>query len=151
MLPRIDAANPRRLARAIEVMETSGRSLHAWQQETTEPFSPVFTAYWLQREKAELQTRIESRVNAMLAAGWIEEVRRLIAAHGVEKVRAFPAIGYRQIADLLAGDLTKEGAQRDITTATRRYAKRQLTWFARESTLRKMLLADSRLPEFPSN
>ncbi len=69
MLERIDAANPRRLARAIEVMEATGRSLREWQEETPEPLVKEFTAFWIQREKAELEARIAARVEAMFAAG----------------------------------------------------------------------------------
>ena len=141
ILARLDAANPRRLARAIEVMETTGRSLSAWRQEMTSP--PVvtdYTAYWLQRDLAGLRQRIEERIAAMFAAGWIEEVRRLIARHGADHVRAFPAIGYRQIAGLLAGQMSEADARGDILVATRQYAKRQLTWFAREPKLKMMML-----------
>ena len=99
MLAQIDAQNPRRLARAIEVMEATGKSLREWQDETPEPLVREFTALWLQREKEELHTRIEKRVEEMFAAGWEEEVRELIAQHGVEKVKAFPGIGYREIAE----------------------------------------------------
>ena len=150
MLPELDASNPRRLARAIEVMETTGRSLKIWQQETTAPLVASFTAIWLQREKAETERRIAARIDDMFAAGWIEEVQGLIELHGDEKVRAFPAIGYRQIAEHLAGEIPLETTKRDILVATRQYAKRQLTWFAREPKLQKMMLSGSQPPELPS-
>jgi len=79
MLERIDAANPRRLARAIEVMETTGKSLHAWQAETPEPLVRDFTAFWIQREKAELEARIAARVDChggRSAAGACDRVHR---------------------------------------------------------------------------
>jgi tRNA dimethylallyltransferase len=133
--------NPRRLARAIEVMEASGRSLGAWQEETTTPAIRDFTAIWLQREKKDLESRIEQRVEAMFAAGWVEEVRGLIAQRGEKTVRAFPAIGYGQIADLLEGKISRAAARDNIVTATRQYAKRQLTWFRRETNLRKVMLS----------
>ena len=77
MLERIDAANPRRLVRAIEVKEATGRSLREWQEETPEPLVREFTAFWIQREKEELDPRIEARVEAMFAQGWVEEVMEL--------------------------------------------------------------------------
>jgi tRNA dimethylallyltransferase len=141
IIPHLDVENPRRLARAIEVMETSGRSLRAWQAETTTPAIADFTAFWLQREKAELDARIEKRVEAMFAAGWVEEVRGLIARRGEKAVRAFAAIGYREVADLLAGKISRAAACDEIVTATRQYAKRQLTWFRRETNLRKVMLS----------
>ena len=101
MLERLDAANPRRLARAIEVMEATGRSLREWQEETPEPLVREFTAVWIQREKAELSQRIEGRVEAMFSQGWVEEVRGLVKRYGVEAVRGFAGIGYRKIGEML--------------------------------------------------
>ena len=143
MLARVDVANPRRLARAIEVMETSGKSLRAWQEETPEPLVKEYRAYWICREKGELARRIEARVEAMFAQGWVEEVRGLIARHGGEAVREFPGIGYREIGEVLArgGATVPESVKRDILVATRQYAKRQLTWFAREPKLQRVMLS----------
>jgi tRNA dimethylallyltransferase len=141
MLGQLDGSNPRRVARAIAVMETTGRSLRAWQEETTTPAVEGFRAFWLQRERDELAWRIEARVEAMLAAGWLEEVRGLIERHGIEAVRAFPALGYRQLAEVLDGAAPLERARHAIVTATRQYAKRQLTWFAREPNLVEVMLS----------
>jgi tRNA dimethylallyltransferase len=69
MLAELDDRNPRRLARAIAVMETTGRSLRDWRQTTPAVVLPAFRAFWLQRERAELRARIAARVDAMLAAG----------------------------------------------------------------------------------
>ncbi len=150
MLEHVDTSNPRRMMRAIAVKEATGRSLAAWQAETTEPVVRDFRAVWLQRPKAELDERIEARVEKMLHGGWVEEVRGLIARHGAEKVEHFAGIGYREIAQALAGgggaqeDLASEkwrGVGRDICVATRQYAKRQLTWFRREPTLEPVILS----------
>jgi tRNA dimethylallyltransferase len=138
MLERIDASNPRRLARAIEVMESTGKSLLEWQDETPEPLVRDFSAIWIQREKEELNARIEARVEAMFAAEWADEVRALVERHGSDAVRKFPGIGYREIAEAIAG--TAPGLQRNISVATRQYAKRQLTWFAREPNLHAVML-----------
>jgi tRNA dimethylallyltransferase len=168
MLERVDGANPRRLARAIEVKEATGRSLRDWQEETPEALVGDFTAFWIEREKAELEARIEARVEAMFAEGWVEEVRGLIAKYGAEAVLSFPGIGYREIGEMLErGDEAASCALRapgqqvvratrgeegtgagpapatlksDICVATRQYAKRQLTWFARESILEGVML-----------
>jgi tRNA dimethylallyltransferase len=146
MLERLDASNPRRLARAIEVMEATGRSLREWQEETPEPPVREFRVFRIEREKNELQERIVRRVGAMFAAAWAEEVRGLVARHGAETVRAFPGIGYREIAEALAKGTAPESAQGDIIVATRQYAKRQLTWFNREPTLQKIMLSGPELP-----
>jgi tRNA dimethylallyltransferase len=141
MIPRLDIDNPRRLIRAIAVMETTGRSLRAWQDET--PVAPVkhFKAMWLQRTKEDLQGRLESRVHAMLKAGWIDEVRGLIERHGAEAVRRFPGIGYRELTGHLTADTPLDFTRHAIVTATRQYAKRQLTWFNREPTLTPVMLS----------
>jgi tRNA dimethylallyltransferase len=152
MLARVEAGNPRRLARAIAVKESTGRSLAAWQEETTAPVVRDFQAFWLQRPKAELDARIETRVEAMLRGGWVDEVRGLRATLGAETVERFSGIGYREISQALGDQLvpSADGSPspspvvtdekwrmmaRDICVATRQYAKRQLTWFRREPTL----------------
>jgi tRNA dimethylallyltransferase len=143
MLAQIDAQNPRRLARAIEVMEATGKSLREWQDATPEPLVREFTALWLQREKEDLHARIDKRVEGMVAVGWEEEVGGLIARYGLEKVVAFPGIGYREIAEQISGSgrrLTLQEEKRNILVATRQYAKRQLTWFAREPKLLPVML-----------
>jgi tRNA dimethylallyltransferase len=141
ILERIDVSNPRRLIRAIEVKETTGRSLRDWQEETPEPLVTDYAAYWVQREKKELHERIEARVESMFAAGWVEEVRGLVERHGIEAVRAFSGIGYGEIAEALEGRGTMESVKSDILVATRQYAKRQLTWFKREPNLQALMLS----------
>jgi tRNA dimethylallyltransferase len=145
MLERIDASNPRRLVRAIEVMETTGKSLRTWQEETPEPLVRDFAALWIQREKAELEARIEARVEAMFARGWVNEVKNLQRWHSLEAIRRFPGIGYREIAENLVTRADEDynppsWLKRDILVATRQYAKRQLTWFAREPSLQAVML-----------
>ncbi|MCE0499616.1 MAG: tRNA (adenosine(37)-N6)-dimethylallyltransferase MiaA [Methylacidiphilales bacterium] len=146
MLERLDASNPRRLSRAIEVMESTGRSLRAWQEETPEPPVREFRAFWIERDKNVLRDRIARRVGAMFAAGWVGEVRGLVARYGAEAVRAFPGIGYREIAEALAKGAAPESAQGDIVVTTRQYAKRQLTWFNRELNLQKIMLSGPEMP-----
>jgi tRNA dimethylallyltransferase len=144
MLERLDRSNPRRLARAIEVKEATGRSLREWQEETPEPLVPDFTAIWIERTKEDLEARIAARVEAMFAAGWAEEVRGLAERYGWEAVGRFPGIGYREIGEALRDGgrgVVAESVNRDLLVATRQYAKRQLTWFAREPNLRRVMLS----------
>lgn len=141
MLERIDSSNSRRLIRAIEVKETTGRSLREWQEETPERLVTDYVAYWVQREKKELHMRISARVEAMFATGWVEEVRGLMKRHGMETVRTFPGIGYKEIAEALEREKPMESAKSDILVATRQYARRQLTWFKREPNLRTLMLS----------
>ena len=152
MMAELDASNPRRLARAVAVMEMTGRSLRAWQEETPAPALGEFRALWLRRDRNEMAARIEARVEAMLAAGWLEEVRGLVARHGIETVKKFPALGYRQLVGVMAGTKSIEQARTEIVIATRQYAKRQLTWFCREPNLLEVTLSGSTIPaalDFP--
>ena len=139
--------NPRRLARAIGVMESTGRSLLAWQAETPPPLLPHFRAVWLQRSRAELVARLKQRLVAMLHGGWPEEVTRLAACYGAETIRAFPAIGYRRLLEVAERGEPVAAAQGDILVATRQYAKRQLTWFTREPKLLPVILSGNATPE----
>jgi tRNA dimethylallyltransferase len=144
MLERVDRSNPRRLARAIEVKETTGRSLREWQEETPEALVSDFSAIWIERTKEELEGRIATRIDAMFTAGWVEEVAALVDRYGWEAVSMFPGIGYREIGEALRGGeqgIVPESLKSDILVATRQYAKRQLTWFAREPNLRRVMLS----------
>jgi tRNA dimethylallyltransferase len=130
---RIAAADAQRTLRALEVARGTGRPLSAWLAEA--PYDPQ---RWRGRRvgltlpRAVLYDRIASRVDRMTARGWLEEVRGLIAAGVSPQAPAFQAIGYAQWARHLAGEFDLEEATRQIVVATRRYAKRQQTWFRRE-------------------
>lgn len=143
---QIDLHNPRRVQRALEVIRATGTSLLDWQARPhSPPVVPEFDAYFLQRKRAELHRRIADRVDAMLAAGWMGETAALLGQHGLEAVQSFAAIGYRDIAaSLHAVDFAPERVSpvehaalaEKIARSTRQYARRQLTWFRGEPTLR---------------
>jgi tRNA dimethylallyltransferase len=129
---RLAAGDSQRLLRALEVAVGTGRPLSAWIAE--EPVGDGgIDAVWigLTLPRALLYDRIAVRVGRMLAAGWMDEVRSLLAAGLSPSLPAFQAIGYRQLAGHVAGEATLEEATERIVRATRRYAKRQLTWFRR--------------------
>ena len=134
---RLAPGDTQRVLRALEVAHGTGRPLSSWIAE-----KPVgdggIEAVWvgLTLPRALLYDRIAVRVERMLAAGWVEEVRRLVAA-GVEPSQpAFQAIGYRELAVHVAGNMTLAEATERIVRATRRYAKRQETWFRRQFEVR---------------
>jgi tRNA dimethylallyltransferase len=79
-----------------------------------------------------LYQRVHARTENMLAQGWMEEVRRLIDTGVPETAKAFYFIGYRELGSVLQGEMSLEEARAAIQQATRRYAKRQITWFRRE-------------------
>lgn len=133
---RIEPADRQRIERALGVWLTTGRPISAWQDEHEAPPRYAVTTIGVEWPRAALWDRIERRVDAMLAAGWLDEVRRLCAAGHEESVRAMQALGYRYLAEHLAGRLTLAEARAQTIAATRRYAKRQLTWFRKTPGVR---------------
>jgi tRNA dimethylallyltransferase len=137
-LARVDPESAARLApndfvrvsRALEVHELTGVPLSRWQAE--HGFREARYAARLvgvKREREDLDRRIEARVNAMFAAGWLDEVRALTAS-GFGATRAMGAVGYKQIAAALAtgAPLDVPALALSITRATRVFARRQRTW-----------------------
>lgn len=119
-----------RIVRALEVYVLTGEPISSMQRRAAETPGPFrLVAVGLVRPRAALAERITARVEAMIDAGVAEEVSSLLeAGYGLE-LPALQGIGYRQIAEHLAGVCTMEEAQADIMRETRRYAKRQMTWF----------------------
>ena len=127
---RILPTNGRRIVRALEVITITGRPFPA---ELPAP-TPVYPAVQIgvDRDTADLDDRIARRVDAMWAAGLVDEVGRLVA-HGLrDGLTASRALGYRQVLTFLAGDSTEEEAHAETVTATRRFARRQDSWFRRD-------------------
>lgn len=124
--------NVRRVVRAFELLE-EGASYAEQKQRlaTVAPFVPA-VQFGLAVEPAILNERIDARVDAMVAAGLVDEVRGLLAAGFRDGVTAPQAIGYKEIVEALDGNITLEEAVQAIKTATRRYGKRQRTWFRRD-------------------
>ena len=129
----LDVANPRRVRRALERCRASGRTLAELRVEWEA--RPGVFADWevrlarLDREPAELNVRIEARVEAMLAAGLVEEVRRLREAGLERNPSAVRAIGYREVLAHLDGRLPWSGLAAEIAANTRALVKKQRTWF----------------------
>jgi len=124
---RLHPNDTRRLIRALEVHEKTGRPISDWQQQFERPRAGcrVFALDW---PRAELHARIERRVAAMFDAGWVDEVRRL-SEEGVTWSRtARQALGYGEILAHLAGELSLEETIERVTARTRQFARRQLTW-----------------------
>ncbi len=136
----VDEKNPRRVIRALEVCLRTGRPFSAqraeWGQE------PILHGAILVRPRESMLERIAARTLAMFVAGVAEEV----AAVGTVGPTAEQMLGLREIRALLAGECTREQAAEAITTATRRYAKRQLTWFRRERAYAWLDLAQTPHP-----
>jgi tRNA dimethylallyltransferase len=121
----------RRVVRALEVYETTGQPISAWQQQWTQlnPNPDDVSIVWLDLPRDELYARIDRRVESMFAEGWENEVRRLRKLpEGLSK-EASQALGYKEWLSVLDGNLGRDDALRQIQTRTRQYAKRQVTWF----------------------
>jgi len=134
---RIDRHNPRRLVRALEVFHVTGKPISELQREWSkdEPQQAATPIVCLNRTREDLHARIERRIDEQIAAGWVEEVRRL-SALGLEKnPSAMQAAGYRELVAHIRGELSLDNAVALIKTRTRQLAKRQLTWFRREPQL----------------
>ena len=129
----LDVDNPRRVTRALERCRASGRTLADMADEFARQPGPF--AGWtvrctrLDRTPEELNQRIAKRVDAMLAAGLVDEVRRLRAAGLEENLSASRAIGYRETLAMLDGELPAEGLAAEIAKNTRGLVKKQRTWF----------------------
>ena len=125
-----------RLERALEVYLQTGETMTAWQARhafSEAPFEARLLA--LRRERPVLEARIAERVDHMLQAGWIAEVEGLLARGVTEDLPAMAAIGYREIAAHLRGELDRDSLRERIVVACRRFAKRQGTWFNREPSV----------------
>jgi tRNA dimethylallyltransferase len=118
-----------RAARAVEVALLTGRGLSWWQQHARETgaMRPWYIHLTLPREV--LQRRITERVDGMLAAGLVDEVRRVLATGVASDAPGLDGVGYREVSAMLAGRLPERDLRDAIIVATRRYAKRQQTWF----------------------
>jgi tRNA dimethylallyltransferase len=128
---RLNLRDRTRIARALEVVEATGRSLLDWHHEGQPPLLPrdSFRAVFLAPERDELYARIEARFDVMLGAGALEEVARLAARNLDPLLPAMKAHGVPALIRHLRGELTLEQAATIGRADTRHYAKRQFTWF----------------------
>lgn len=130
---RLAAGDTQRVLRALEVARVTGRPLSSWIEE--QPFGTQAIAavrVGLTLPRGILYDQIAGRVARMLEAGWLEEVEGLLRLGLSPRLPAFQAIGYRQLVRHLEGDGSLEQAIAGIVQETRRFAKRQETWFRKE-------------------
>ncbi len=145
ILARLDPAAAARIAspdvakiiRALEVGLLTGKpitELHRAGRPALEGYRAIKVG--LAPPRAALYQCIERRVDTMLAAGWLDEVKKLVSAGISPDSKPFQFIGYSELRMHLAGVITRDVAVAEIRQATRRYAKRQLTWFRKEQGVR---------------
>jgi tRNA dimethylallyltransferase len=133
---KIEPANVRRTVRALEVAAITGRPFSSYAAAWDSYPPDRVRAAGVRLTPEQLSTRAEQRVQEMLAAGWIEEVERLVAAGFGGWLTSTQAIGYAELARHLAGELRLEDAVRQTVTRTRHLARRQMAWFRRDPRIR---------------
>ena len=130
---RLHPADEKRILRALEVYRETGKTISAHNAETRD-LPPRYDAVWsgLQfRDRADMKTLIDRRVDAMVAAGLLEEVGQLLESGLPREATALQAIGYKEFLGVLDGTATVEEAVAEVKLRSRQYAKRQLSWFRR--------------------
>ena len=127
---RIHSNDRQRIVRALEVFRVTGKPLSHWQagHGFREPLYRTLKLF-LFRPREELYRRIDARVETMMAEGFLDEVRGLLARGYSPRLKPMQALGYRQLIRHLQGACSLPEAIHDIQRDTRRYAKRQITWF----------------------
>ena len=127
----------KRLIRALEVYYETGETITAHNLRT-QAVPPRYSPLWLGldfEDRAELYRRIDSRVDIMLEAGLVEEIKELLSRGIPAKCTALQAIGYKEFIAALDGEMTVAEAADQVRQSSRRYAKRQLTWFRRNENM----------------
>jgi tRNA dimethylallyltransferase len=131
----IDRANARRVIRALEVIKITGKPFTANLPKAASTRYPNAMQFGLSADRDDLTERISKRVDRMWEMGFMEEVDRLIVA-GITNARtAQLALGYSQIIAMRNAGVSEEAAKEDTKIATRQYARRQETWFARDERI----------------
>jgi tRNA dimethylallyltransferase len=135
---RIHPRDSKRLIRALEVHELTGKPISAMQGQWDENSPPRHPAVWigLRWDRDALNMRINARVKEMVSSGWVEEVRELLRKYPALSKTAAEATGYAQVIGYLAGRVTLDDAIEQIKIATRQLARRQMKWFRRFPNVR---------------
>lgn len=129
--------NVKRVIRALEIYEATGKPKSQWDGEAAQeelPYDYVLMGITMDRER--LYQRIDLRVDQMLAEGLMDEMKGLLARGYGPELTAMKAIGYKELMPVLAGEESLEEGVRILKRDTRHFAKRQLTWFRRDERIR---------------
>ncbi len=134
---RIAPADEQKLIRAVEVSLLTRKPISEVQRTGRVPLEGWrVLKVGLMPPREELNERIHARTDAMLEHGWMREAQALLDSGLSEDAKSFDFIGYRELRSVLRGGITLQQAREGIQQATRRYAKRQLTWFRKEPGVR---------------
>jgi tRNA dimethylallyltransferase len=131
---RIDPKNVRRVIRALEVHHVTGQPFSTWQTPLAEP--PVECALiGLNLDRQALFARLDRRIDAWIEGGFVDEVRGLLERGYAPELPSMSGIGYREIAQVVRGELDLASAVARCKQATHQYARRQMTWFRRDQRI----------------
>ncbi len=141
---RLHPRDESKVIRALEVYQLSGRRMSEFQQEhgfAERPFATLMIG--LNRDRDMLYRRIEGRIDWQLAHGLIEETKRLLAQGYQRDSAAMKGLGYRQVAEHLAGEYDAAEMVRRFKRDTRHFSKRQMTWFRKEPGIQWLMIEES--------
>jgi tRNA dimethylallyltransferase len=141
----IDRANLRRIIRALEVIEITGKPFTANLPREESIRYPHARQFGLVMDREQLSQRIDERVNKMFEQGLVSEVQKLVAAGLLQGRTAQRALGYSQVLSHLQGEVSLEAAIEETKRATRQYARRQETWFSRDTRIKWISTRQPRL------
>lgn len=144
----IHPSNQKRVIRALEVYLETGKTITQHNRETRSR-PPKYRPVWIGLDyvnRSALYARIDARVDEMFAQGLVDEVRRLLDGGVPERATSMQAIGYKELTAFLRGEGTEDAAREQIKLASRRYAKRQRTWFRRNPAVHWIDMPDT--PDF---
>ncbi|MEY2815312.1 MAG: hypothetical protein RIS05_1060 [Actinomycetota bacterium] len=141
----IDRANTRRIVRALEVIEITGKPFTANLPREESSRYPDAFHFGLSQDRESLDARVSARVDHMWEAGLVEEVQALVVTGLREGVTAQKALGYSQILSMLDGRITSDEAREETKRVTRQYIRRQDTWFSRDARLHWLGYYENRL------
>ena len=131
----IDRQNERRVIRALEVIEITGKPFTANLPREDSSLYPDALQFGLVMDRAELGERVEARVDRMWETGFVDEVDRLIDEGITKATTARRALGYAQIIAMRSGEISEDLAIEETKRATRQYVRRQETWFSRDARI----------------
>lgn len=134
MSDRLEQGDTQRIMRALCVFESSGVPLSQWQQQAANAPKIDCPTFVLNVPRELLRERIAGRFHQMMDEGWLDETRWLLEQKLEDTHPAMRAVGYRQLIGYLQGECSLEEAVQDGITATRRFAKRQNTWFRNQTS-----------------
>jgi tRNA dimethylallyltransferase len=124
---KIDARNVRRTIRALEVILTTGRKFSDQRGQVESPYQLITIG--LTRPRAELYERVDQRIDAMFANGFVDEVKGLLRSGYLPTLPSMSAIGYRECISVAKGLLTEDQAKAEMRRVTRVFVRRQANWF----------------------